>query len=238
MSEGLAEANPFAGTTKRVNDNGGRTRVPTLGELVEIWRATDADSDYGSIIRMLMLTGMRRNEVGDLRWAEIDLDNATITLPATRMKHNRENIFTLPAAAVEILRNRTQDGRYVFGRTGESGFSGWSRALKALRARILARRRAADPNAGEMPHFQPHDFRRSVSTIMGDTLDVPPHIVSEILAHTTFKAGSEAVYNKGKYLPQKRAAVERWAAYLLAAVEGGAGGNNVIPMEPLPAHRG
>ena len=237
MSEGLSEANPFAGTIKRGNGKG-RTRVPTLAELVEIWNATDTDSDYDAIIRMLMLTGMRRNEAGALQWNEVDLDNATITLPASRMKHNQENVFTLPAAAVEILRSRPQEGRFVFGRTGESGFSGWSRALKALRARILARRRAANPSAGEMEHFSPHDFRRAVATTMGEDLDVPPHIVSEILAHTTFKAGSEAVYNKGKYLPQKRTALERWAAHLLATVEGGAGGDNVVLLaKPLPAHR-
>jgi hypothetical protein len=49
MSEGHADANPFIGTTKRVNGNGrgkGRTRVPTPAELVEIWNATDDGSDY------------------------------------------------------------------------------------------------------------------------------------------------------------------------------------------------
>jgi integrase len=124
----------------------------------------------------------------------------------------------------------------VFGRTSESGFSGWSRALKALRARILARRRATDSNAEPMPHFSPHDFRRAIATTMSDVLHVPPHVIAEVLAHRTFKRGSEAVYNKGEYLQQKRAAIERWAAYLLAAVEG-RNVQVVSLVKPLPMTR-
>jgi integrase len=228
MSEGLAEGNPFAGTVKRGNGKG-RTRVPTLAELVEIWNLTDDDSDYAGIVRLLMLVGMRRNEAGGLQWNEVNLDNATITLPEARMKHNHEHVFMLPAAAVEILRSRRQDGRkYAFGRTGGTGFTGWSRALASLRARLLARRRAADPNAEPMPHISLHDFRRTVATIMSDVLDVPPHVVAEVLAHRTFKQGSEGIYNKGEYSVQKRAAIERWAAYLLDAVEGRSG--QVVPL--------
>jgi integrase len=105
MSEGLADANPFAGTVKRGNGKG-RVRVPTLAELVEIWKATDDDSDYGAIIRLLILVGMRRNEAGGLQWHEVDLDDAILVLPPARMKHNHPHVFALPAAAVEILRSR------------------------------------------------------------------------------------------------------------------------------------
>jgi integrase len=155
------------------------------------------------------------------------------------MKHNRPHLFALSGAAVKIIRGRKRGNRkYVFSRD-DTGFTGWSRALKNLRARIQERRRAADPNAAEMPHFQPHDFRRSVSTTMGEVLDIPPHIVSEVLAHLTFKQGSEGTYNKAKYLSQKRAAIERWAAYLLAAVEGRTDDQVVVPLaRPLPAAHG
>jgi integrase len=219
--------------------------------LVEIWNATDDDSDYSAIIRLLILFGPRRTEIGSLQWSEVNLDNATLTLPAARMKHNQEHVFTLPAAAVEILRGRSRGGHegrreggreHVFGRTGESGFTGWSRALKGLRARILARRRAKNPKAVPMQHVVPQDFRRAVATTMNDVLDVPPHVIAEVLAHLTFKRGSEGVYNKGKLLEQKRVAVERWAQYLLAAVE--EQGDVVVQMskpqmaKPLPASRG
>jgi integrase len=237
MAEGLAEHNPFTDTVKRHNGKG-RTRVPAVAELVEIWDATDDDSDYSAIVHLLILVGMRRAEVGSLRWSEVDLASATLTLSAARMKHNHPHVFVLPAAAVEILRRRERDGReYVFGRTGETGFSGWSRALKGLHDRLLVRRRAADPNAEPMPHFSPHDFRRAIATTMSDVQNIPPHVVAEVLTHRTFKRGSEAVYNKGEYLQQKRAAVERWAAYLLAAIEGRTG--QVVPLaKTLPASHG
>ena len=237
MSEGLAEANPFVGAVKRGNGKG-RTRVPTLGELVEIWNAADDDSDYAGIVRLLTLVGMRRNEAGGLLWEEVDLDDGVLVLPASRMKHNHPHVFTLPAAAVELLRGRWQSGRkYVFGRTGETGFSGWSRALKALRGRVHARRRAVDPAAEPMLHLSLHDFRRAIATAMSDVLDVPPHVIAEVLAHRTFKRGSEGIYNRGEYLQQKRAAVERWATYLLAAVEGRSDPVIVPVARPLPVAR-
>jgi integrase len=239
MREGLAEANPFAGTAKRVNNKHGRERVPTMAELVEIWNACDDDRDHSAIVRLLILGGARRNEIGGLEWCEVDFNAGVLDLPASRMKHNRPHLFALSGAAVKIIRGRKRGNRkYVFGRD-DTGFSGWSRALKNLRARIQERRRKTDPDAEDMPHFTPHDFRRSISTTMGEVLDIPPHIVSEVLAHLTFKQGSEGTYNKAKYLPQKRAAIERWAAYLLAAVEGGAGTTNVVPLaKPLPASHG
>jgi integrase len=220
MAEGLADVNPFVTTLKRT-DGKTRTRTPSLAELVEIWNAADDGGDYAAIIRLLILLGARRAEVGSLLWGEVDLGGSAITLPPARMKHNHQHAFALPEAAVEILRGRARDASrpFVFGRSGR-GFIGWSRALERLQGRIFARRRAADPQAEPMPKFAPHDFRRSVATIMSEVLDVPPHIVAEVLAHRTFRRGSEGVYNRAQYVAQKRVAVERWAALLLAAIEG------------------
>ena len=77
--EGLAESNPV-GFTNRQTEIGARTRVPTDSELAQIWRAA-GDGQYGVIVKLLMLTGARRNEIGDLRWSEVDFEAATATLP-------------------------------------------------------------------------------------------------------------------------------------------------------------
>ena len=72
MREGLADANPVIGTNRAVA-NGSRDRVLANSELRSIWN-TLSDDDYGNIVRLLALTGQRRDEIGSLRWQDIDLD--------------------------------------------------------------------------------------------------------------------------------------------------------------------
>jgi integrase len=58
--------------------------VLTNAELVTVWRAADDDGyPVGTIIKLLMWTGQRRNEIASLRWEYIDTENRTITLPDT-----------------------------------------------------------------------------------------------------------------------------------------------------------
>ena len=70
IGEGLCEANPVDGTNKASEDKP-RERVLSDAELAAIWKAAP-DNDYGRIVRLLMLTAQRREEIGGLRWSEID----------------------------------------------------------------------------------------------------------------------------------------------------------------------
>ena len=72
IGEGIAEVNPVVGTNKASKD-ASRERVLSDAELVAIWNAAPAN-DYGRIVKLLMLTGQRRDEIADLRWAEIEDD--------------------------------------------------------------------------------------------------------------------------------------------------------------------
>jgi integrase len=76
------------------NQSGSRTRVLTEAELVEVWKSC-LDDDYGRIVRLLILTGQRRTELGDLEWPEIDLAERQIDLPGTRTKNGRPHIVPL-----------------------------------------------------------------------------------------------------------------------------------------------
>src|SRR5262245_61236181 len=86
IGEGKAEANPVIGSIK-LSENKPRDRVLSDSELAKIWTALP-DNDYGAIVRLLILTGCRREEIGALAWSEIDLDAGVITLPATRTKNH------------------------------------------------------------------------------------------------------------------------------------------------------
>ena len=74
MKEGLCESNPVANTNNPAEGIPARERVLSDDEIRIIWRAC-RDDDFGRIIRMLLLTGTRREEIAGLRWGEIDLDS-------------------------------------------------------------------------------------------------------------------------------------------------------------------
>ena len=93
IGEGLCDENPVFGTNKR-EENGPRERALTDAEAASVFLACP-DSDYGRIVRLLMLTGCRRDEIGSLQWSEIDLGAKTITLPATRTKNSQAHVVPL-----------------------------------------------------------------------------------------------------------------------------------------------
>jgi integrase len=136
--------NPCLGIAARAPSNGGRVRVLSLDELAEIWRACPDDS-YGRIVRLLLLLGARRDEVGALQWSEVrsNCSGLQIELPAARVKNARDHVIPLADQAVALLPPK-QDGQpYLFGRYGSAPFGGWSKCKAALDDTITANRRKA-----------------------------------------------------------------------------------------------
>ncbi len=131
IGEGLCETNPVDGTNK-ADEGKPRDRVLSDKELAAVWNAAPA-GDYGSIVKLLMLTAQRRDEIGSLRWSEIDTEAKTITLPASRTKNGREHVIPLSAQALAIIKATPQRANrdLVFG-SGDGGYSGWSKAKAAL----------------------------------------------------------------------------------------------------------
>jgi integrase len=86
IGEGLCDINPVIGTNKHFDGAKSRDRVLADRELAIIWHALP-DSDYGKIVKLLILTGQRREEIGALRRTEVDLEELVITLPPERTKN-------------------------------------------------------------------------------------------------------------------------------------------------------
>jgi integrase len=214
--EGLVDINACTFTNK-APENGARERVLLDDELAVIWTAADT-GEYGAIIRLLMLLGCRRAEIGDLCRSEVDLQAGTITLPPARTKNKREFLIPLSPLAIEILAAQplrfNADGSprdLIFGYSG--GFAEWSRAKADLDARIAA--------TGKPFEWRVHDFRRSLSTALNERFGVQPHVVETILGHVGgHKGGVAGVYNKAIYLPERRRALTRWAEHIQAVTTG------------------
>jgi integrase len=218
IGEGYADQNAVIGTNKPDQDTVPRDRVLSDAELVEIWKACGND-DYGRIIKLLMLTAQRRDEVGAMAESEIDRKQGIWTIPAARAKNNREHSLALPQFAFSIieqqikLREPETDG-CLFG-LGESGYGGWSKSKVQLDQRILeARKKVKAGKVQSMPPWVVHDLRRTVATRMAD-LGVLPHVIEALLNHVSgHKGGVAGIYNRSSYEREVRAALALWADHI------------------------
>jgi integrase len=218
MREGLVDANPTIATNTH-SDARARDRVLTDAELAEIWHSAPAN-DYGRIVRLLILTGQRREEIAALRWSEIYLDNQMISLPGERTKNHRPHEVPLSDSALDVIGEcpRRAGRDLVFGE-GQGPFSGWSKAKAALdKAMAPARAKRLGKKTGAP--WRLHDVRRTVATRMAD-LGVQPHIVEAVLNHVSgTRAGVAGVYNRAIYAAEKAAALTLWADHVRSIVEG------------------
>jgi integrase len=197
IQEGLIDVNPVTGTGK-AEEGGSRERVLTQDELRKLWRGL-GDDDFSNVLRLLLLLGQRRNEIGKLTWSEVDVGR--IVLPAHRVKNGREHIVPLSRQASAILARqpRRNSTEFVFGKRG---FTNWDGAKQELDKRI-----------GIAP-WRIHDLRRSCATYMGE-LGVLPHVVEQALNHVSgHKAGVAGTYNRSKMSDAVREALQRWADWL------------------------
>ena len=213
VREGLLDANPVSGTAG-ADERGSRNRVLAQAELGELWAALP-QGDFGEIVRLLALTGQRREEIGGLRWSEVDLDRGLIVLPPERTKNLRQHEVPLSIQARAIIeRQPKRKGRdHIFG-VGEAGFSGWSKSKERLDQALLAKRKAADRTTKPLPSWHLHDLRRTAATSMAE-LGVLPHIIEAVLNHVSgHKAGVAGVYKLALYRDEVRKALQVWADHL------------------------
>jgi integrase len=183
-----------------------RDRVLTNDEIRALWEACDAAGEpFGSLIRLTLLLGQRREEIAAMEWAELDLDAGLWVIPASRYKTSIEHAVPLPSFAADLIRRLPKVcDRFVFSSSPGTHFSGFSKS----KARLDALSGIAD--------WRIHDLRRTVRTGLAG-LRVDPDIAERVIGHVI--GGVRGVYDRHAYFDEKRDALERWAAHLAGVIQ-------------------
>lgn len=190
-----------------------RERVLGDDELVRIWNSA-GDTNFGRIVRLLILTGQRRGEVAGMCWSELDIAQRLWKLPADRTKNGRPHLVPLSSAAMSILGEQREElamlgltTDLVFTTNGKNTYSGWSRSKDRLDHRC------------KVDGWCLHDARRTLVTGMNE-LQFEPHVVEAVVNHVSgkAKAGVAGVYNRALYLPERTRALQRWSRHVLRLV--------------------
>ena len=186
---------------------GRRDRVLSDDELVKIWHAA-TEWPFGTILKLLILTGARREELTQLRWAEVAGD--TINLSGERTKTGEPRTIPLSRPCHGADRRRAAQRLRISSLLLDgkrNHVNGWSRAKLRL-----------DAATGINQPWVVHDIRRTVATGC-QKLGVNLQTVEAVLGHTAgSRAGIVRVYQVHDFAAEKRAALEAWGAHVMALV--------------------
>jgi integrase len=220
-----------------------RDRILSDEELRRFWAGTkDLGFPFGPLFRLLLLTGQRRDEVGNMARSELDLATSTWTIPKERVKNNLAHEVALSPLALETIRdipNLPSTRVLMFSTTGTTAVSGYSNAKERLDASMLAiaRREAAargeEDEGVSIPNWRLHDLRRTAASGMA-RLGQPVHVVEAVLNHKSGTIrGVAAVYNRYSYSGERRRALEAWASFVEQLVTGEPA-SNVVALRAAP----
>jgi integrase len=195
-------------------------RYLTAKEIEAFWKALDAYKGMTPTVRnglkLLLLLGSRSGELLQAELEEVDFDAATWTVPIAHQKLTRKQeqtarpwVVPLPPTALAVfgeLRDlaKTLRSSHVMASFHAGGDRLTEKALNH------AMRRLPVTFAGERP--TPHDLRRTMRTHLGDALGVQFHIAERCLNHSLGKIAT--TYDVGDYIAERRAALEKWDAYV------------------------
>jgi integrase len=212
LTDSPFERVPIAATVRR-------ERVLSDDEIRSVWKATEGPGAFNAIVRALLLTGQRREEVSGLTWGELDTGFSVWTLPASRSKNGKPHVVPLSEEMQTLLRDQPLRAGTDLVFPGEQGvYSGWSKSKERL-----------DKRSG-VSGWTLHDLRRTMATGL-QKLGVRLEVTEAVLNHVAgSRAGIVGVYQRHSWADEKRAALTAWGERVAAIVEGREAEDNVRPL--------
>lgn len=214
----IVPASPVAGIERPGGAESPRNRVLTAEEICTFWTKLDSAKlaePTKLALKLLLVTAQRRGELTFATWSHFDLDAKIWTIPPELLKssHSRReapqaHVVPLSPLALELLgmlHSLTGESRYVLPARADQ------RKNISYSERVLSRAVRDNHKHFGIPHFTPHDLRRTAASFM-TKIGIPRLHVEKVLNHATGDIAE--VYDRHDYLPEKRAALDRWAAQL------------------------
>jgi integrase len=182
-----------------------RDRVLTDDEIRTVW--SNAEGVFGDLVKMLLLTGQRREKVAAMKWDDVSVDGIWSVKNGVKREKGSGGDLVLPPMALDIirLRPRLTHNPYVFAGRDGTHFSGYSKSKARL-----------DKKTG-VKGWTLHDLRRTARTLM-ERAGVGERHAEQVLGHAI--SGVEAVYNRHAYLEEKRHALAALAGLVDNIVRG------------------
>jgi integrase len=187
VDRGLVQANCLAGMRSAPKSRAERIaeaakrRALSDEDIVKLWRAADAGGKFGGYVQLLLLTGLRRNELGTLRWTDIKQDRIVLPPEITKTGHAHEVGLT-PLMRSILGRQIRTPSKYVFPSERRAGrpMSQWSGMKKALMVET------------DIGVWRLHDMRRTNRTMMS-RLGVAEPVAEAAIGHV--KEALVGLYN-------------------------------------------
>ncbi len=162
-----------------------------------------------------------------MRWSELNLDKATWTIPAERVKNGKAHDVHLSKDALALLHSIPRfvsadnvESDLVFTTTGNTPFSGYSKSKTTLDKKMLevlqkmAEDKGVNPELVKLTPWRLHDIRRTVTTELSK-LGVAIHVADAILNHKSgVISGVAAVYQKNAFIQERQDALNKWCDHL------------------------
>jgi integrase len=178
-----------------------RDRILNDDELRAVWKVAEANGTFGAMVRLLLLTGQRREKVASMRWDDISIDG-TWTIPTEDREKGNAGSLVLPQQAIDIIKAqpRFESSPYVFASRVSGHVKGWSKSKDQFDAKL----------EGVEP-WRLHDLRRTARSLMSRA-GVRPDISERVLGHVI--PGVEGVYDRHQYTEEKAHALKALASLI------------------------
>ena len=202
-----------------IGDAGGamepRSRFLSECELTQLFKAMSASDKFSQhhylVTKLLLLIGCRSRELFKAKRTDFDLLNAEWVMS---LDNKTQSAITIPLSSQaleivnELMQYHTDNSEYLLssmrGRTSQSGHVCKDYLSAPMQDFVYPLMTDCDP-------FVIHDLRRTMRTHLGK-LGVNRFVAERCLNHKI--AGMEGIYDAGDYLPERRAALDKWALFL------------------------
>jgi integrase len=169
-------------------------------------------------MRLYLMTMVRKSELQDAVWDEVDFENAVWTIPKERMKRSKAHNVYLSRQALDImiaLKTCAGNSRYLLPSRYDADAPMSRATFNRVTTSVYENAKA---DGLPLEPFTVHDLRRTGSTLLNE-LGFNSDWIEKCLAHEDGRS-SRGVYNKAEYEGQRRHMMQEWSDILDAWAQG------------------